>query len=323
MPNIVVFIELTNTAQIPATAPGLLALATRLGTPIAVSVSQTPLGDEQIAALGTHGAAHICATHNAQANSTLNSYPVDALEQAIAAHRPAAVLIPASVDGREIAGRLAVRTGGGVLADVIDARNTEGTITATHSVFGGHYTVTASVPEALPILTLRAGAIDETAQPQNPTVEHLELQTNTTRRAARIDAQSDAPQNLNRPELRGAATVVSGGRGLGSAQNFVLVEQLADALGGAVGASRAAVDAGYIDHTAQVGQTGVSVSPQLYVALGISGAIQHRAGMQTAKTIIAINKDEDAPIFEIADLGIVGDVFSVVPQVIELLKARA
>lgn len=323
MPNIVVFIELTHTAQIPVTAPGLLALAARLGTPIAVSVSQTPLADEQIALLGAQGAASVYATHSGDAQATLNSYPVDALEQAISAHQPAAVLIPASVDGREIAGRLAVRTGGGVLADVIDAHTTDGTITATHSVFGGHYTVGAAVPNALPILTLRAGAIDEMAPAQNATVEHHQLVANTARRSAGIDAQSDAPQNLNRPELRGAATVVSGGRGLGSAQNFVLVEQLADALGGAVGASRAAVDAGYIDHTAQVGQTGVSVSPQLYVALGISGAIQHRAGMQTAKTIIAINKDEDAPIFEIADLGIVGDVFSVVPQVIELLKARA
>lgn len=321
MPNIVVLIELTHSGHVPASARGLLAVATRLGTPVAVTVSETPLEAPTVAALGELGATTIHAAHISTANSILVTHLVDALATAVTAHAPAAVLAASSVDGREAAGRLAVRSGAGLLADVIDAREHEGKIITTHSVFGGNYTVQASVPGALPIITLRSGAIDEQAPAVTPEVQNVELAP-PSGPVATIESYADAPDNQARPELRGAATVVSGGRGLGSAENFVLVEQFADALGAAVGASRAAVDAGFIAQTAQVGQTGVSVSPQLYVALGISGAIQHRAGMQTAKTIVAINQDEDAPIFEIADLGIVGDVFTVVPRAIELLNAR-
>lgn len=235
--------------------------------------------------------------------------------------QPDAILLPHSIEGRDIAGRLAARTRLALAVDVIKLSRDELGVVAHHSVYGGSYDVASAPTWGAPVITLRQGAVEASATPRELRAEEL-LVAETPRRMAQLGEVERVQATSSRPELRGAQRVVAGGRGLGSAEQFAIAEQLADVLQAALGASRAAVDAGYIGKTAQVGQTGVSVSPQLYIALGISGAIQHLAGMQTADTIVAINTDPDAPIFDVADFGVVGDVFTVVPQLISALEER-
>jgi electron transfer flavoprotein alpha subunit len=298
----------------------MLTLARNLGEPVAVVLGAPEAAAAHAGKLGEYGAVKIYAAESEDLDGYLVAPKAAVLATLVRQVEPSAVLLGATQEGKEIAGRLAVKLDNGLLADVSDL-SADGT--ATQVVFAGSTIVTSRVTRGIPLATLRPNSLTPAPAPEptSPAVSAVDVAVDDTAKLARV-VERVAEAKGARPELTEASVVVSGGRGVGSAENFSLVEELADLLGGAVGASRAATDSGFYPHQFQVGQTGKTVSPQLYIALGISGAIQHRAGMQTSKTIVAVNKDSEAPIFELADFGVVGDLFKVVPQAVEELRKR-
>jgi electron transfer flavoprotein alpha subunit len=310
-----VVLVVTETADSKPSKPALelLTLARRLGDPVAVVLGGGAEGAAQ--QLGQYGATRVLSVVDPALSDYLVAPKAEAVAQIAAAESPAAILISATPEGKEIAGRVAVKLNSGLITDAIDVAQDGSTL---QSVFAGNWTVQASVTGPA-VIAVKANAVTPEPASAAGTVEQAAVTISEQAKGARI-VKSEPKQASGRPELTEAAVVVSGGRGTGG--DFSPVEGLADALGAAVGASRAAVDSGWYPHAYQIGQTGKTVSPQLYIAAGISGAIQHRAGMQTSKAIVAVNKDPEAPIFALADLGIVGDLRTILPAATEEIARR-
>src|ERR1700744_3365476 len=311
MAEILVLAEHTG-SDIKKVTLELTTLARRFGEPAVVWTG--PGAEEAQARLAEYGAAKVYVDDGPAFDDYVINPTAELLAQLVKEKSPALVLVAGNGQGKEIAGRLAVKIDSGVLTDAVDLQPGDNGPVAEQSIFGGGTIVPSRVTKGTPIVAMRPNAV--APEPETGAAEISAVTLSAEATGAKVTNRVVAERG-ERPHLTEASIVVSGGRGTGGSEGFQVIEQLADSLGAAVGASRAVTDAGWYPHQFQVGQTGKTVSPQLYVAIGISGAIQHRAGMQTSKTIVAINKDPEAPIFEIADYGVVGDLFTVVPQLLD------
>ena len=320
MTAIVVYIDqLDAPGKLSTTVHQLLTLARGAGEPVAVVAG--PVSAEVLADLGAYGVSRVLASEQAELGEYLVAPKADLLAQAAAAVSASAVLVDNSFAGKEIAARVGVTLNAGVITDAVAVTYDGGALVAHKSVLAGSYTVQARATSAVSVISVKAHSVEASAAAQAtvPAVEGVDVLFAPASLRARVTSRT-ARAASSRPELEDARIIVAGGRGVDG--DFTPIEELADVLGAAVGASRAATDAGWISHASQVGQTGKKVSPQLYISVGISGAIQQKAGMQTSKLIVAVNKDAESPIFEIADFGVVGDLFTVVPALIAALEAH-
>ncbi|MDQ2837520.1 MAG: electron transfer flavoprotein subunit alpha/FixB family protein [Actinomycetota bacterium] len=317
MSEVLVLIDSAN-GTLKKSATELLTAARALGEPSAVVIGAPGTAAALKDQLAEYGAAKVYVAESDEIADYLVAPKAEVLAQIAGQASPAAILVASTPENKEIAARTAFKIDSGFLADAIEI-GPDGQV--SQSIFGGAVTVSAKVSKGIPVISLRANSVPASTAPAAAEEVAVTVSLSDAAKAAKIIDRVEEAKG-SRPSLADASVIVSGGRGVGSADNFKVVEEVADSLGAAVGASRAATDAGWVPHTMQVGQTGVTVAPQLYVALGISGAIQHRAGMQTSKTIVAVNKDAEAPIFELADFGVVGDLFAVAPQLAEEVTKR-
>jgi electron transfer flavoprotein alpha subunit len=297
----------------------LLTLARRLGDPTALVCG--PPDDDTVKVLGAYGATRVYAVENPDLDGYLVAPKADALVAVVTQTAPATVLVTSGREGTEVAARAAVRLDSGIITGAVDVVPGEGGPVTTQSVCADTWTTQSQVVRGTPIITVRPNAVVPEESPAEPVVDRVQVTVGEGSRGSAV-VRRTPKVSTGRPDLADASVVVAGGRGMGSAEAFEVLERLADELGGAVAASRAATDLGWYGHDFQIGQTGKTVAPQLYLASGISGAIQHRAGMQGSRTIVAINKDPKAPIFAIADLGVVGDAHEVLPALVTEVRRR-
>jgi electron transfer flavoprotein alpha subunit len=318
LPAVLVLVERADGAVRKPTLE-LLTLARRLGDPVALVLG--PADDDTVATLGRYGAGTVYVVDAPELTDYLVVPHAEAVTEVARQVDPVCVLVTSGPDGKEIAARVAVALDSGIITDAVDIAPSDSGPVVTQSVFSGSWLADSTVTSGTPVVTVRPNSATPEEAPTTPTVQQADVAFSDLARTAKVTGTT-AKESTGRPDLTDAAIVVAGGRGMGSPEAFGMLEQLADALGGAVAASPAATDMGWYGHEFQVGQTGKTVAPQLYLASGISGAIQHRAGMQGSKTIVAVNKDPKAPIFAIADFGVVGDLHTIVPAVIEELGKR-
>ncbi|HEX2051605.1 MAG TPA: electron transfer flavoprotein subunit alpha/FixB family protein [Actinomycetota bacterium] len=317
MAKIWVFAEVTPDGRPDPTALELLTKARSLGGEVE-AVALGPGATQAAAPLGEHGAARVYASDDDVYADYVAQPAAHALHELVREHSPELVLFASTYESRDVAGRLSAKTGATLMSNAIDLLDTS---TARTAVFGGATFVDVALEGDLSLVLVRPKSF--VAEPSGGTAEVVSVDVaigDELKKAKRLERHEEAAAG---PKLDQAPVVISGGRGLQEASNFELLDQLADAIGNAaVGATRAVVDAGWVPYAYQIGQTGITVKPGVYLAFGISGATQHIVGMKGAKKIVAVNKDEEAPIFQIADLGVVGDALKILPKLVEEVKAR-